>query len=464
MAMKMSIFKSLSREQKEAVGLLQMGTFLEYFDLMLYVHMAVLLNEIFFPKTDPHTAALLSSFAFCSTFILRPFGALIFGYIGDNIGRKATVIITTMMMSTSCIVMATLPTYAQIGISAAWIVTICRIVQGLSSMGEVMGAYVYMTEITKPPLRYPAVSFISLASTLGASAALGVATLVTKFDLNWRNAFWIGAGIALVGSIARTRLRETPDFIESKAKAELKRQKRLEKLVAESGEKSETLEKKTVLAFFLIYCGNPVCFYLLYIFFNPILMSKYGFSASDIIFNNFLLANIDVASCALITFLSYRIYPLKILKFRSTFFLLFVIFLPFIIENASNCYQIFAIQFLVLATALDAPPANGVFIKHIPVLRRMTATSFIYATTRAIMYIITSFGLVYLTEGLGYYGLWIVVIPVTVGYMWAVRYFECLEKGIRSGEIPLTVESGYISNTLSEQSDGISIPENQKIA
>jgi hypothetical protein len=80
-----------------------------------------------------------------------------------------------------------------------------------------------------------------------------------------------------------------------------------------------------------------------------------------------------------------------------------------------------------LATALDAWPANGVFIKHIPVLRRMTAASFIYAMTRAMMYIITSFGLVYLTEGLGYYGLWIVIMPVTAGYMWAVRYFERIE-------------------------------------
>ena len=82
--------KSLTREQKEAVGLLSIGTFLEYFDLMLFVHMAVLLNELFFPKTDPFTGSLLSAFAFCSTYLLRPFGALIFGYIGDNIGLSAT--------------------------------------------------------------------------------------------------------------------------------------------------------------------------------------------------------------------------------------------------------------------------------------------------------------------------------------------------------------------------------------
>ena len=71
--MKVSEQQSLAREQKEAVGLLSIGTFLEYFDLMLYVHMAVLLNELFFPKTDPFTASLLSAFAFCSVFVLCPF-------------------------------------------------------------------------------------------------------------------------------------------------------------------------------------------------------------------------------------------------------------------------------------------------------------------------------------------------------------------------------------------------------
>ena len=112
-------FSSLKREQKQAIGLLSIGTFLEYFDLMLYIHMAVL-NELFFPKTDAHTAAILTAFAFCSTYLLRPIGALVFGYIGDHMGRKVTVVITTTMMSFSCLIMANLPTYGQIGIAASW--------------------------------------------------------------------------------------------------------------------------------------------------------------------------------------------------------------------------------------------------------------------------------------------------------------------------------------------------------
>ena len=76
----------MTKEQKEAVGLLSIGTFLEYFDLMLFVHMGVLLNELFFPKTDPHTTALYSATAFCSSFVFRPIGALIFGYKGIQWG------------------------------------------------------------------------------------------------------------------------------------------------------------------------------------------------------------------------------------------------------------------------------------------------------------------------------------------------------------------------------------------
>ncbi len=71
------MFSSLSYEQREATGILQIGTFLEYFDLMLYVHMSVVLNELFFPKTDPHVESLISAIAFCTPFVFRPFGALI---------------------------------------------------------------------------------------------------------------------------------------------------------------------------------------------------------------------------------------------------------------------------------------------------------------------------------------------------------------------------------------------------
>jgi len=429
----MSILKSLSREQKEAVGLLQIGTFLEYFDLMLYVHMAVVLNELFFPQTDPHTASIVAAFAFCSTFVLRPFGALIFGYIGDRIGRKTTVIFTTMMMSTSCIIMANLPTYAQVGIAAAWVVTICRIVQGLSSMGEIVGAQVYLTEITKPPVQYSAVSFISVAASIGSVFALGVATLVTTTGFNWRIAFWIGAVIALVGSIARTRLRETPEFIEKSSvlrnkmagiAAQKKSGQNVNKIETQVSEK---IKRKTAFSFLIIYCGWPLCFYLVYMYFNPILKRDFGYTSEDIIFHNFILSLIQFVSTLFLAIICYRIHPLKILRFVGGIFLVLVMILPFLVNNATHYWHIFAIQTAIMCFSIGDVPGISIFIKNFPVLRRVTAASFLYSVTRAVMYVVTSFGLVYLTDIFGSYGLWLIMLPVTLSYLWAIDHYSVLE-------------------------------------
>lgn len=418
----MGVLSGLKYEQKEAIGLLQVGTFLEYFDLMLYVHMAVLLNELFFPTTDPHTAALLSAFAFCSTFVLRPFGALVFGWIGDNIGRKATVIFTTMLMSVSCIIMANLPTYAQIGITATWIVTLCRIVQGLSSMGEIMGAQIYVTEITKPPVQYIAVSFVSIASAFGSMAALAISSLVTHFQLNWRLAFWIGAAIAVVGSVARIRLRETPEFIEMKNKEATK--------VPEK-HANEPLEKKwgksaTFRAYFFVFCGWPLTFYVSYMYFNPIL-KNYGYAAEDMIFHNFLLSLTLCISSIFWASLSSKIHPLKITKLKGRMALALAFMLPFLILASHTPLAIFGIQVLLLNLTLGETPSFAIFIKHFPILKRFTATSLLYALTRAIMYIVTSFGLVYLTESLSHWGISIIMIPVTIGFLWGINHFEKLE-------------------------------------
>ena len=416
----MSILGSLNREQKEAVGLLQIGTFLEYFDLMLYVHMAVLLNEIFFPKTDPHTASLVVAFAFCSTWVFRPFGALIFGWLGDNIGRKTTVIITTMMMSLSCIIMATLPTYAQIGISATWIMTACRIVQGLSSMGECIGSEIYITEITKPPVQYPAAAFVGVASATGSMVALGVATLVTKMDMNWRAAFWMGATIAVIGSVARTRLRETPDFLLEKSK---------KNKILQYGDVKKTVSRQTMLAYFFIGCGWPMSFYICYIYFNPTL-SSFGYTPEDIISHNFFLSIVAVITFFVLAIMSYKKHPLLILKIRGFVFLLFATLLPVLIILCRNPWQIGLLQVILLIFSLSGIPSAAVMIKHFPVLRRFMATSFLYAATRAIMYVVTSFGLVYLTDWFGHYGLWIIMLPITAGFLLGIRHFEGLE-GLR---------------------------------
>ncbi len=435
---------SLTREQKEAVGLLQIGTFLEYFDLMLYVHMAVLLNELFFPKTDPHTASLLAAFAFCSTFVLRPFGALLFGYIGDHIGRKTTVIITTMMMSVSCIIMANLPTYEQIGITAAWVVTICRILQGLSSMGEIIGAEIYVTEITKPPMRYMLVSLIEVSSPLGGMAALAVASLVTVAAFNWRAAFLVGAVIAVVGMAARTRLRETPDFVDMK--------KRMQRAIEDAQKNNlgvvadllkgthatwkEKVNKQTLLAYFLIHCPWPLSFYFSFVYLGNMLKNNFGFTAEQVIYQNLIVAGVQFIALLFMALIGYKFYPLKVAKIRVGMFFILSLFFPYILNNISTSFEVLLLQCFNIFFALGDLPGTAIYISHFPVFRRFTSTSFIYAVSRAVMYAITSFGLVYIMEYFGNNGLYLVFIPLCLGYFYGVKHFEKLEKA--AGNYPTT--------------------------
>jgi MHS family proline/betaine transporter-like MFS transporter len=432
----LAIFNTLSREQKEAVGLLQVGTFLEYFDLFLFVHMAVILNELFFPQTDPHTAALLTAFAFCSTYVLRPFGALLFGYIGDRIGRKATVIITTTMMSLSCVIMATLPTYAQVGITATWLVTGCRICQGLSSMGEIVGAKVFITETLSGKAQYAMVSFIVLSASMGGMAALAIASLVTHYDFNWRNAFWIGATIALVGSVARTRLRETPEFADYKRRKKIEIEKtiknpnkRRDSLNALNVSKEQKTPLKTMLAFFFIECSYPLVFFMIFMFFNP-LLKKLGLSSPDILFHNLILSCFSVFLNALVIFAVMRFHPFSILNIRATLAIFSFLIIPIVLYAHTSYISITLIQLLLILTQGGCNPGEPIILKKIHVGKRFTFTSFNYALSRAVMHVLASFGLVYLTEWMGHAGLWIIGIPVSVAYFWGIRHFKTLE-GLR---------------------------------
>jgi MFS transporter, MHS family, proline/betaine transporter len=409
---------SLTREQKEAVGLLSIGTFLEYFDLMLYVHMAVLLNELFFPKTDPFTASLISAFSFCSTYLLRPLGAFIFGYIGDKLGRKQTIIITTFMMALSSLTMFLLPTYAQIGISATWIITICRMVQGMSSMGEVIGASIYLTELIKPPKNYAPVAFIRVMSVFGTFAALLVGLITVKLGFNWRYAFLFGAGIALIGTVARSSLRETPEFVNAKNKFILKNTCNLDIKV----------NKKIAISYFFLEWGWPMWVYVTYIHYGVLLKNNFGYSAADVIQHNLYTSIVGMIAALIIVYSVTKIHPMQVLKIRS---IIFALFLPFFIVFLEFNQTILSITILQIFIKIFNPisvPADAITFKYFPVLKRFFSASMLFALSRALMYLITSFGTVYVTFYFGSYGLFIIIIPILFGYFYGLNTFINLEK------------------------------------
>ena len=424
-------FTSLTTEQKKAVGLLSIGTFLEYFDLMLYVHMTVLLNELFFPKADPHTQAIYSAFAFCSTYVMRPVGAIIFGLVGDIIGRKATVIITTFLMSSSCLAMALVPTYAEKGLIATVIVITCRIIQGLSSMGEIVGAQLYLLEITKPPIQYPIVLMTSVFANLGGMTALAVASLVTSFGFNWRIAFLLGTIIAIVGAVARTALRETPEFADAKRRVKKNItliQKTTDNPLKDNLIYNERVNLKTVFFLLLISCGWPICFYFTYIYCGEILKNSFNFTAEAVIHHNFIVAIVNFCAYLILTYLSYIIYPLKILKIKLVIFFIFALICPYLLNNITTSVHLFLIQSFVMLFFLSANPAMPIFLKHFPVFKRFRTASIIFALSTVSMNIIISFGLIYLTKYFGHWGIQMILFPIIIGFTLGLNYFNNLEK------------------------------------
>ncbi|WP_250311058.1 MFS transporter [Rickettsia endosymbiont of Oedothorax gibbosus] len=367
--------KSLTNEQKEALGLLSMGTFLEYFDLMLYIHMALFLNELFFPQTDPHSTNILSAFTICSVFVFRPVGAILFGWIGDKIGRKATVVITTFMMSCSCLVMFILPTYAQIGITASVLITICRIVQGMSSLGEAVGAQLYLMEITNPPIQHLVVGTITIFINLGAVFALAVAKLVTSYGFNWRYAFLFGAMIALVGTVARTRLRETPEFADATTRLfnTLKNFGLEKKDIANHKILNEKINIKTILAYLSVESIGAIIFYFVYMHCGTILKTTFDYSSEQIIAHNLFVIIADLLISILYTYLSYKIYPLKILKMKLIIFASAIMFLPYLLTNISSPFYLLLWQFFILLFKTETFPAISIFYKQFPVFKRFTS-------------------------------------------------------------------------------------------
>jgi MFS transporter, MHS family, proline/betaine transporter len=429
-------FSSLKPEQREAMGLLSIGTFLEYFDIMLYVHMAVMLNELFFPKHDPHVSSLVAAFSFCTTYVFRPIGALIFGWIGDRMGRKSTVIIAILIMAASCFIIAILPTYEQIGITATVFLIVCRIMQGMACTGESTGAELYLTETTKPPVQYPLVAMLTVYTAVGTMAALGIATMVISFKLNWRIIFLFGGGIALVGSIARTALRETPEFADAKRRA--KNTLETSGIDYKPNQSSEILNNnlivqekvniKTVIAYFFMQCTRPICFYFAYIHCGNLLKDSFHFTSEQVISHNFIISIIDLIGLIVLALLSYKIYPLKILKTKLIVFFSFLLLSPYLLNNINTPFQLGLIQTFAVFFAFDDVPGGAILYKYFPIFKRFTYTSLLHAIARAFMYVIVSFGLVYLTKYFGSYALLIISTPLSIGFAFGLNHFIKLER------------------------------------
>lgn len=177
-------------------------------------------------------------------------------------------------------------------------------VQGMAASAESRGAEIYITESIKPPLQYPLVAIITVFSAVGTSFALGISSIFTNVNIfgtenqYWRVAFFLGALIGLVGGVARTSLREASEFANKKKMLKMKFTDK--KIEWDKNYFKDTFDNEktflTSLAYFIICCARPPCFYFIYIYCSDVLKHDFGLSAGAIISHNFWVSIVDICA------------------------------------------------------------------------------------------------------------------------------------------------------------------------
>lgn len=219
---------TITPEERKVIFASSLGTVFEWYDFYLYGSLAAIIAKQFFAGTDPNTGFIFALLAFAAGFIVRPFGALVFGRLGDMIGRKYTFLVTILIMGASTFIVGILPNYASIGITAPIILIILRILQGLALGGEYGGAATYVAEHAPEGKRGAFTAWIQTTATLGLFLSLlvilGVRTAIGEAafaDWGWRIPFLVSIVLLGISVWIRLSMNESPAFLKMKAEGKV---------------------------------------------------------------------------------------------------------------------------------------------------------------------------------------------------------------------------------------------------
>jgi MFS family permease len=214
---------TITSEERKVIFASSLGTVFEWYDFYLYGSLAAIIAKQFFAGTDPNTGFIFALLAFAAGFLVRPFGAIVFGRLGDMVGRKYTFLVTILIMGLSTFIVGLLPTYASIGIAAPIILVSLRILQGLALGGEYGGAATYVAEHAPDHKRGAFTSWIQTTATLGLFLSLMV-ILATRTAIGeeafaewgWRIPFLLSVFLLAISVWIRLSMSESPAFTKMK--------------------------------------------------------------------------------------------------------------------------------------------------------------------------------------------------------------------------------------------------------
>ncbi|RMD46586.1 MAG: MFS transporter [Aquificota bacterium] len=259
----MGTLKALNHHSKTLFAGM-VGNVLEWYDFVVYGFLAVIIGELFFPSSDPMVSLIKSFAVFAVGFLMRPIGAILFGYIGDRFGRKKSLTISIILMAVSTTAIGLLPTYENIGIIAPILLVALKMIQGLSVGGEYTTSVSFVVEHAPQDRR----GFFGSIAILGAVAGilLGSASgaVITKvlseealYSWGWRVLFFTGILLGLVGYYVRRNIDETPKFLELEYEEMVDKQP-IRDLFREA--------KKEFLKTFLLSTFQAVGFYTIFVY------------------------------------------------------------------------------------------------------------------------------------------------------------------------------------------------------
>jgi MFS transporter, MHS family, proline/betaine transporter len=207
---------------RASIAVAAFSTVVEWYDFTLYLYLATVLSRVFFGSGGTALNATLGAFAIA--YLLRPLGGIVFGHIGDRFGRRRTMLLSVALMTLTMLGTAALPTHAQVGALAGWLLFTLRCVMGFSVGGEYNAVVAYLLEGAPPMRRGLVASLASASSEIGGLLAVGICLLTVSSmsaesldSWGWRIPFVVGAVLAASVGIARTTMEESPDFERQKA-------------------------------------------------------------------------------------------------------------------------------------------------------------------------------------------------------------------------------------------------------
>ena len=253
---------TMTSEEKKVIFASSLGTVFEWYDFYLYGSLAAIIAKQFFSGLDPAAAFIFALLAFAAGFLVRPFGALVFGRLGDMIGRKYTFLVTILIMGMSTFVVGILPTYSSIGVAAPVILIALRMLQGLALGGEYGGAATYVAEHAPNGHRGAFTAWIQTTATLGLFLSLvvilGTRSSMPEADFaawGWRIPFLLSIALLAVSVYIRLSMNESPAFQRMKSEGKISKAP-----LSESFGQWKNL-KVVILALFGLTAGQAVVWY-----------------------------------------------------------------------------------------------------------------------------------------------------------------------------------------------------------